>query len=311
MRAVAPAQNPGSNAAFFAFPRGASYIQRMAFKTVIAAAILATGVAACSRGRAYELRGQVIAVDPARHELTVKHEDIRGFMPGMTMPFKVRKGESLAEREPGELIRATLVVGTNDAHLEYIQRTGFAALAAAPAAAIAPTEILAPGDEVPDEPFVDQTGTPRRLSEWRKKVIAVTFIYTRCPLADFCPLMDRHFAAVQRLAAEEPALKNRLQLLSVSFDPDYDTPAVLAAHAARVGADTSSWSFVTGDKGGIDRFASRFGVSVIRDNKTADDIVHNLATAIVDGNGRLVHVFRGKDWTPSDLVAALRNVVGR
>ena len=281
----------------------------MAFKTVIAAAILVSAVAACSRGRAYELRGQVVAVDSARQELTVKHEDIRGFMPGMTMPFKVRDRTLLADRTPGELIRATLVVGTNEVHLEDIQHTGFAPLINVSPPPPATSSFLDAGDVVPDEPLLDQTGTPVRMSQWRKKVLGVTFIYTRCPLDDFCPLMDRHFTAVQKLVAQDSVLKDRVQLVSVSFDPDYDTPAVLAAHAARVGADGRLWRFVTGERPGIERFVSRFGVSVIRDEKTPQQIVHNLRTAIVDGDGKVVQIFSGTDWTPSDFVAALRNVV--
>ena len=281
----------------------------MTFKTVIAAAILVSGVVACSRGRAYELRGQVVSVDSARQEVTVKHEDIRGFMPGMTMPFRVRDRALLAERTPGELIRATLVVGTNEVHLADIQRTGFAPLVDVSPAPTAKFDFVQPGEQVPDEPLIDQTGSPVRLSQWRKKVIVVTFIYTRCPLPDFCPLMDRNFAAVQKLAAQDPGLKDRVQLLSVSFDPDYDTPAVLAAHAERMGADTRSWSFAAGERAPVERFASRLGVSVIRDEKTPQQIGHNLRTAIVDEEGKLVQVFSGKDWTPTDLVAALRNVV--
>ena len=282
----------------------------MPSKTVIAAAILAAGLAACSRGRTYELRGQVVAVNPSRQEITVKHEDIRGFMPGMTMPFRVRDRSLLEARMPGELITATLVVGTNEAHLENIRRTGHADLPASAAGSSGSFDLLEPGAEVPDAPFVDQTGAPRRLSEWRKKVIAVTFIYTRCPLPDFCPQMDRQFAAVQQTASKDPMLKDRFHLLSVSFDPDYDTPPVLAAHARRVGADTTSWSFVTGHAADIDRFASRFGVSVIKDGGTAQEIVHNLRTAILDADGRLVKVL-GNDWMPGDLLSELRTAVGR
>ena len=285
-------------------------LNQMPFKTVIAAAILAAGLAACSRGRAYELRGQIVAVNRARQEITVKHEDIRGFMPGMTMPFKVRDRSLLEGREPGELITATLVVGDNEAHLENIRRTGHAELAAADVEPAGSFDLLAPGDEVPDEPFVDQNGAPRRLSEWRKKVIAVTFIYTRCPLPDFCPQMDRQFAAVQKTAAQDPVLEGRFHLLSVSFDPEYDTPPVLAAHARRAGADTSSWSFVTGHAADIDRFASRFGVSIMR-NQSPQEIVHSLRTAVIDADGRLVKVFDGNGWMPGDLVAELRNAVGR
>ena len=282
----------------------------MSLKTVIAAAILTAGLAACSRGRAYELRGQIIAVNPSRQEITVKHEDIRGFMPGMTMPFKVRDRSLLEGRVPGELITATLVVGDNEAHLENIRRTGHAELAAADVEPAGSFDLLEPGDEVPDEPFVDQNGAPRRLSEWRKKVIAVTFIYTRCPLPDFCPQMDRQFAAVQKTAAQDPVLKDRFHLLSVSFDPEYDTPPVLAAHARRAGADTTSWSFVTGHTADIDRFASRFGVSIMR-NQSPQEIVHSLRTAVIDADGRLVKVFDGNGWMTGDLVSELRNAIGR
>lgn len=283
----------------------------MRFKTVIAAAILAAGLGACSRGRAYELRGQVVAVDPSRQEITVKHEDIRGFMPGMTMPFRIRDRALLEDRIPGELITATLVVGTNEAYLENIRRTGHADLPASTAGSSGSFDLLQPGAEVPDELFVDQTGAPRRLSEWRKKVIAVTFIYTRCPLPDFCPQMDRQFAAVQQTASKDPILMERFHLLSVSFDPDYDTPPVLAAHARRVGADTTSWSFVTGRVEDIDRFASRFAVSVMRNGGTAQEVVHNLRTAVIDADGRLVKIFGGNDWMPGDVVSELRNAVGR
>jgi protein SCO1/2 len=309
MHAVARVRTPAVARRFFAFAPHRSYIEQMALKTVIAGAILVSGLAACSRGRAYELRGQVVAVDVSRQELTVKHEDIRGFMPGMTMPFRVRDRQSLADRTPGELIRATLVVGTNEVHLEYIERTGFAPVVDVSSPPTARHDILRTGDPVPDEEFVDQTGTPVRLSSWRKKVIAVTFIYTRCPLPDFCPLMDRNFASVQKLVAQDPLLRDRVRLMSVSFDPAHDTPAVLASHAARVGADTRSWSFVTGKREAIERFAGRFGVSVMREDKTPQEIVHNLRTGIVNGEGQLVHVVSGKDWTPSDLVTALRTAV--
>jgi protein SCO1/2 len=280
------------------------------FKTAIVSAVLAIALAGCSSGRRYELRGQVLAVNPERQEITVKHEDIKGFMPGMTMPFKVRDRALLEGRAPGEMISATLVVGTDEAYLEDIRRTG-----EAPLTESAPTagtfDLLDPGAIVPDEPLVDQDGRSRRLSDWRQKAVAVTFIYTRCPLPDFCPLMDGHFAAVQKQVAADPVLRGRVQLVSVSFDPVFDKPSVLAAHARRVGADPSSWSFVTGDTDDIDRFASRFGVSIIREDTPTQEIVHNLRTAVIDGAGRLVRVISGNDWKPAELVAELRKSIER
>jgi protein SCO1/2 len=270
-------------------------------------ALVLCAAAGCARGREYELRGQVLAVDKARGQITVRHEDIKGFMPAMTMPFTVRDRAMLDARVPGELIRATLVVGSNEAHLEDIQRTGEAPLIEAPPSPA--MDLLEPGETVPDEPVVDQDGASRRIADWRGKALAVTFIYTRCPLPNFCPLMDRHFAAVQTAVLADPNLRDRVHLVSVSFDPDFDRPSVLKAYATRAGAVPATWSFVTGDRDDIDRLASRFGVSVLRKGESAQEIVHNLRTAVIDARGRLVTVLSGNEWQPADLLRELRRAV--
>jgi protein SCO1/2 len=248
----------------------------------------------------------VVAVDPAREELTVKHDDIRGFMPGMIMPFKVRPGASVRDRKPGDMIRATLVVEDSTAYLMDVIVSGHAPLTDA-APARKGVDRLELGDAVPDTAFVDQTGTARRLSTWRSRTVAVTFIYTRCPLPDFCPLMDRHFAAVQRGIVEDPALRDRVQLLSISVDPAFDTPAVLAAHARRAGADPAIWSFLTGSREEIEPFAARFGVSIMQSDSESREIVHNLRTAVIDGEGRVASVMSGNDWTPADLISVIKS----
>jgi protein SCO1 len=263
-------------------------------------------VLACSRGREYELHGQVLAVHPDRQEITIKHEDIRGFMPGMTMPFKVRDGKLLEGRTPGELVTATLVVEDTDAFLSSIERTGAAPLTEPPPTASL-SAIVGPGEEVPDVQVTDQTGASRKLSDWRGRVVAVTFIYTRCPVPNFCPLMDRHFATAQKALGEDPALRDRAHLVSVSFDPRFDTPQVLSAHAQRVGADPATWSFVTGAQDAIDRFASAFGVSIIREDADLKEIMHNLRTAVIDREGKLVKVFTGNEWTPEELLATMKD----
>ncbi len=280
--------------------------------TVIRAAaivVVIAVIAGCNRGREYEMRGQVLAVDTARQELTIKHEDIGGFMPAMTMPFKVNDPKLLSGVGPGDLVKATLVVQPNNAYLSRVERTGRAPLPEAPPAHPA-MRTLNRGEVVPDSALVDQDGKARRLSEWRGRVLAVTFTYTRCPLPTFCPLMDRNFAEVQRTIAGDHTLKDRARLLTVSFDPDYDTPQVLAAHAKRTGADPAVWTFVTGDHANIDRLTEQFGVSVFREGDKQEDIVHNLRTAVVDARGRLVEVFNGNDWKPADLAAALRSAAG-
>jgi protein SCO1/2 len=121
--------------------------------------------------------------------------------------------------------------------------------------------------------------------------------------------MDRHFASIQKEVKEDPALNGRVQLVSVSFDPDFDTPQVLSAHAERVGADPAMWSFVTGQRDDIDRFASRFGVSVMRDDRTTQEIVHNLRTAVIDATGRLHRMHTGNEWKPADVLTDLRSAL--
>jgi protein SCO1/2 len=276
----------------------------------LAVLLLVIVAVACSRERRYELEGQVLAVDPAKGELTVRHKDIKGFMPGMTMPFKVIDPAVLTERKPGDLIRATLVVADSLGRLDDVVRVGEAPLPADAAATTTPT-VLDVGAQVPDATLLDQDGRPRRISEWQGKTIAVTFVYTRCPMADFCPLIDKHFAAAQGALKNEPALADRAHLVSVSFDPDHDTPQVLRAHATRLGADPAVWTWLTGTPDTVGDFTKAFGISLMRSGGPAGEIVHNLRTVVVNREGRVGHVFNGNSWRPEELVAALRTADGR
>lgn len=272
-----------------------------------------TVLSACggSERRSYPLEGQLIAVDRTNRTLTIAHDDIPGFMPGMTMAYQIERPDLLDAAVPGDLIDATLVVDGPQGSIVALTVTGRAPLPAS--AAAAPVyDLLDPGEPVPDVALLDQDGTARRFSEWRGQALAVTFIYTRCPLPDFCPAMDRRFAEVQRLVAATPALRDRVHLVSVTVDPAYDTPAVLAAHAATVGADPALWSFVTGEPEALDAFGRRFGVSVMRDDPASREVMHNLRTAVIDPEGRLVTIHGGSEWTAGDLVPELeRAIAGR
>jgi protein SCO1 len=259
----------------------------------------------CSRGREYELRGQVLVVDAARKELTIAHGDIPGFMPGMTMAFKVREARLMEGRSAGELVTATLVVDDGTAHVSAVARTGFAAISE-PHLPTRVMELVEPGDAVRDAALLDEQGGRRRLADWRGRVLAVTFVYTRCPLPHFCPAMDRHFKRVQEMVRGDEQLRDSVQLLSVSFDPDHDSPAVLARHAADRGAVPATWRFLTGDREEVETFAAQFGVSLLRADAAGAEIVHNLRTAVIDPEGRLVTTLSGGEWTPDELVSEIR-----
>jgi protein SCO1/2 len=272
-------------------------------------------LAACAspreEARQYELRGQILAVRPEANEVLIKHGDIKNFMPGMTMPFRVRDAALLSGKAAGDLVTATLLVGDNEAWLTTIDKTGTAPMAEAeamPPAAFA--DLLAPGDSAPaDVVFVDQSAQTVSLSQWRGSAVVLTFIYTRCPLPQFCPLMDRRFTEIQRAAQEDPALRTRVRLLSVSFDPDVDTPARLSAHATRLGANAEVWRLATAPRETVDRFAARFGVNVIRERDQT--ITHNLRTAVLGPDGRVVSIYGGSDWTPEQAVGDLRRALAQ
>ena len=272
---------------------------------------------ACAKGsqREYPLQGQVLSVAGNREQVTVNHEEIKGFMAAMTMPYKIRDPKQLEGIGAGALINATLVVVENDAYLTNMKKVGEAPLPKPPAEAPAPSassgfELLAPGDAVPaDAPFVDQDAAPRTFGSFKGKPTLVTFIYTKCPIPTFCPMMDRHFATIQKRLHDDPAMRGKVQLVSISFDPVTDSPAVLKAHAKTLGADLATWSFLTGDRDEIDKFASRFGVTVSRSMTDQRDISHNLRTVIIDGHGTLVKVYKGNEWTPDQALADLAPVV--
>jgi protein SCO1/2 len=270
---------------------------------------------ACTRvdERTFTLQGQVISIEPGRKALTIKHEEIKGFMPAMTMPYEVRDGKLLDGLAAGDLINATLIVVSNGAYLSAIRKVGQAPLEKPPAEAPAPSassgfELLKPGEAVPDGDFVDQSGQQRRFSAFKGSTVVMTFIYTKCPLPTFCPLMDRHFATLQTALKGDPSLK-AVHLVTVSFDPITDTPPVLREHAKRLDADLARWTFLTGDRDEIDKFGARFGVSVSRAMNDARDITHNLRTAIVDADGKLVKVYTGNDWSPDQVLADLKKGV--
>jgi protein SCO1/2 len=281
-------------------------------RTIIALAAMSVA-AACGRAtadRSYQLTGQILVVKPETNEVLVKHEDIPGFMPAMTMPYVVHDPALLKERVAGDLIKATLVVGAELPYLSAITKTGSAPLpedARTTIPAAAGVHFLQAGDTVPDTPLIDQDGKPISLEDYRGSAVAVSFIYTRCPLAEFCPLIDRRFGEVQKLASRDPALAGKVKLLSISFDPKFDRAEVLRAHARTVGADAQVWRFATADEEIVDRLAAGFGVNVIREKDGT--ITHNLRTTVIDPSGRVVSIVDNNAWTAAELASTLKNAI--
>jgi protein SCO1/2 len=223
------------------------------------------------------------------------------------MPYKMKDARVLDGVKPGDIVDGRLVLVPNNAYLSEVRKTGEAPLDTPPAAPSATSELLKPGDQVPSSPFLDQSGKKRAFADFKGSVVAVTFIYTKCPLPTFCPRMDRNFAQVQQTIKSDASLKN-VHLVTVSFDPITDTPPVLRKHARELNADLTRWTFLTGERDDIDKFSARFGVAVTRAQDDPRDITHNLRTAIVDADGKLVKVYTGNEWTPAQLIQDLKAV---
>jgi len=283
----------------------------------VAAALALVGAISCSRpaptqappaskAKRYAISGQVLVVNAAKQSLSIKHGDIVGYMPAMTMTFQVARADLMQGREPGELIAGTLEVDDTAGRIVEITRTGTAPMPDRASPTSMAASVLDEGDTAPDAALIDQDNRRRSFAEWRGTPTLVTFIYTRCPLPNFCPLMDRNFVAIQKQGAADPALKGQFKLVSISFDPDYDTPAVLKKHATSLGADPAGWSFLTADKVTIDRFAAKFGVGVVREGNAPGDTTHNLRTALIGADGKIRKIYGGSDWSVATVLADLR-----
>jgi protein SCO1/2 len=290
---------------------------KQGFISLAAAILLAAFAAACGNGadrREFKLQGQVLALTADHKEANIKHEDIVGFMPAMTMPYKVRDAKEFASIGPGDLINATLVVVSNDAYLKDVKKVGTAPIEKAPDSATMPgaggADLLKEGQPVPNTVFLDQDGKKRDINSFKGSAVVLTFIYTRCPMPSFCPLMDKNFAKLQDKLKADRELNVRL--VSVSFDPETDTPPVLKKHAKELGADPKVWTFLTGDLDTVDAFARRFGVSIERslDEQKQVNITHTLRTAILDRQGNLVKTYTGNEWKPEQVLADIKVLVG-
>ena len=232
--------------------------------------------------KTYEVDGLVVSLDPAKSAFTISHRPIPGFMPAMTMPFRVSRAADLAGLQPGNRVRFQMRIEAGSPEARKIRLLS----PADPEIPVVKRPV--PGEPLPDFLLMDQAGTKRRLSELRGRVVAVNFIYTRCPLPDVCPRLGANFAAVQRRFSGR--LGRDLHLLSITIDPVHDTPAVLAEYAKMWRADPAGWWFLTGTGGQISKTASDFGLVYWPEDGS---IAHSVVTAILDREGRLAALIEG------------------
>ncbi len=270
----------------------------------------AAAVAAKPKEERYALTGEIVRVEAERKVLVVRHDEIKGYMPAMTMEFQVGAGD-LAVAKPGQRIRAEMVpVQDGDFRLEKIWPDDRAVADAVKAGALqlrqdthtrgknAYREV---GEALPGFALFDQSGRVVDSTRWRGKQIMLNFIFTRCPVATMCPAATAKMMSAQKLARE--AKVPNLELISITLDPAYDTPGVLREYADARGIDTANFSFLTGPETAIKDLLTQFGVIAEFDG---DMLKHTLTTLLIDDQGRIVHRADGSLWEAKDFVAKMK-----
>ena len=263
--------------------------------------------ASCRRGSAnekrFELKGKVVSVDRDKSQVTVSHEDVKGYMPAMTMAFSVSETD-LQILAPEDQVVATLVVDGSKTRLEDLVISRQSGNPAAMPAVVVAKE----GDEVPNFILRNQDDREIRIHNYRGKALLLTFIYTRCPIPDFCTLMSNNFAEVDRALGQDAEVYAKTHLLSVSIDPEYDTGKVLrsygAAHTGRYEKETfAHWEFAAGTKDQVKDIAQFFGLTYYPEK---DQIIHGLRTVIITPDGKVAKIFKDNKWKPEEAVEALK-----
>lgn len=266
-----------------------------------AALVLAMSAAGCARH--YSTQGLVLTVNNPGAVVTISHDAFPGFMDAMVMPFDLRGAARGVELAPGDRVRLRLAVRGERSWVDRLEIISAAPVDVGLQNTPAVPLLVPVGATVPDFELIDQAGRRLTLGSLKGKVVAVNFIYTRCPLPDYCPRMVANFRAIRDRFADRMA--RDLVLLTVTFDPKYDTPEMLARYAADERAGGPGWHFLTGDAALIERVCAAFGIQYWPEEGL---ITHTLETAVLDRDGKLAATVEGKDFSGrqlGDLVAAV------
>lgn len=254
--------------------------------------------------RTFSVRG-IIQSPYANGTIAIEHEEIPGFMPAMTMPFYTDESEA-RDLQRGDVVEFKFIVGERSRATDF-RKVGRANLSVAAAAGGVQRPRLRNGDAVPAFALVDQDGESLDESDLNGRHTIVTFIFTRCPVPEFCPLIAKKFQTLQQAFAEAE-VGDEVRLLSITIDPEHDRPAVLRAHAEALGADFRRWRFATGTNEQIATLAKLFAVRTERNGGSLD---HTLATALIAPDGRVVDIWRGNGWKPEDVATKVLEAVAQ
>lgn len=256
----------------------------------------------------FQVKGEVKELKPDGKTAVIKHEAVPNFMPAMTMPLEVKDTNELRGLKAGDAISFRMIVTDDDAWIDQVKRVD-----ATPKSTELPSrstafrvvrdvEPLNIGDPLPNYHFTNELGQVVNTKDLKGKAFAFTFFFIRCPYPTFCPLMSNNFAEAQKKLLAMPNGPTNWHMLSISFDPDFDTPAALKTYAERYKYDPAHWNFVSGDLTEITAIADQVG---LRFGKEEGTIQHNLRTVVVDTQGRVQKIIPENKWTSDELVAEI------
>jgi protein SCO1/2 len=256
----------------------------------------------------YEMKGKVLNVDRRGATVTIAHDAIPGYMEAMAMPFKLKDERGLDILAAGDRVQAILVVAGDTSWLEELVVTRESADTSNTNAANS-TEPK-PGDEAPDFSLVNQDGKRISLRDYRGQALVLTFIYTRCPLPDYCPLMTNQMAEIDKAIKQSPSLYPATHLLSISIDPEFDTPKVLRAYGEQYAGNSGprafkQWEFASGSAEDVQKAATYFGLQYWEEG---DQIIHSLRTAVIAPDGKLASLYTGNGWKPAEVLSRLQSI---
>ena len=255
----------------------------------------------------FQVKGIVKKLETDGKSVEIRHEEIPDYMPAMTMPFEAKNPKELAGLKPGDAVEFRLTVTDSDSWIDQIRTLSPGSTnvppAATPPSAEAPViiraaEPLQVGDPLPEYHFTNQLGQAVSTKQFKGQALAITFVFTRCPLPNFCPRMSSNFEEVQKKLVARPNGPTNWHLLTISFDPEFDTPTILRAYAERFNADPQRWEFLTGSVPEITALSQQFGQTFWREEGALN---HNLRTVVIDASGRVAKIITGNTWTSDEL----------
>lgn len=266
---------------------------------------------ASANAKRYPIRGKVVSVDKAAKKAKIDHEAVPDYMPAMTMDFAIHEDWVWEELTPGSDIRADLVVDNTAKDPYWLENIGIVAAAKPGQPTPEVNENFAQiGKEVPDFALTNQDGQKISIKDFKGQVLAITFIYSRCPLADYCIRMSTNFSDMAKELNQEVGPKSRFALLSISFDPEHDTPEKLRSYGlGYMGKGATSlgvWQLAVGKDAEVRKIADFFGLRYEVDANDKTQINHSLRTAIISRDGKVVKIFPGNEWTPRQLLEEMR-----